>query len=207
MPSRVIDTTPSTMKLMMTIVAKTGRLIEVSEIHMKRISAFSDHDDRDATAWRYCRIAFTRASAGSCRRASAMTWSPARRPGHDLDPPAVVEPFDHGHGRDLVAVDLEHDALAVARRDGFARHASALVGGWRGRAARSHTCRRAARRRGWRRAPRSGSADCARRLRARSRRAARRSARRALPAPRRRAGSPVLSRPASSSDTPASSFS
>ena len=34
MPSRVIDTTPSTMKLMMTIVAKTGRLIEVSDIHI-----------------------------------------------------------------------------------------------------------------------------------------------------------------------------
>ncbi len=34
MPSRVIDTTPSTMKLMMTIVAKTGRLIAVSDIHM-----------------------------------------------------------------------------------------------------------------------------------------------------------------------------
>ena len=34
MPSRVIDTMPSTMKLMMTIVAKTGRLIEVSEIHI-----------------------------------------------------------------------------------------------------------------------------------------------------------------------------
>ena len=34
MPSRVIDTMPSTMKLMMTIVAKTGRLIEVSDIHI-----------------------------------------------------------------------------------------------------------------------------------------------------------------------------
>ena len=34
MPSRPIDTTPSTMKLRMTIEAKTGRLIEVSEIHM-----------------------------------------------------------------------------------------------------------------------------------------------------------------------------
>ena len=34
MPSRVIDTMPSTMKLTMTIVAKTGRLMEVSEIHM-----------------------------------------------------------------------------------------------------------------------------------------------------------------------------
>jgi hypothetical protein len=38
MPRRVIDTIPSTMKLMMTIVAKTGRLIEVSEIHIYRIS-------------------------------------------------------------------------------------------------------------------------------------------------------------------------
>jgi hypothetical protein len=34
MPSRVIDTMPSTMKLMMTIVAKTGRLMEVLEIHI-----------------------------------------------------------------------------------------------------------------------------------------------------------------------------
>ena len=34
MPSLVIDTMPSTMKLTMTIVAKTGRLIEVSEIHI-----------------------------------------------------------------------------------------------------------------------------------------------------------------------------
>ena len=34
MPSRPSDTMPSTMKLTMTIVAKTGRLIEVSEIHM-----------------------------------------------------------------------------------------------------------------------------------------------------------------------------
>ena len=36
MPSLVIDTTPSTMKLMMTIVAKTGRRMEMSEIHMMR---------------------------------------------------------------------------------------------------------------------------------------------------------------------------
>ena len=34
MPRRPSDTMPSTMKLTMTIVAKTGRLIEVSEIHM-----------------------------------------------------------------------------------------------------------------------------------------------------------------------------
>ena len=34
MPSLVSDTTPSTMKLMMTIVAKTGRRIEMSEIHI-----------------------------------------------------------------------------------------------------------------------------------------------------------------------------
>ena len=34
MPSLVIDTTPSTMKLMMTIVAKTGRRMEMSEIHI-----------------------------------------------------------------------------------------------------------------------------------------------------------------------------
>ena len=34
MPSRPSDTMPSTMKLTMTIVAKTGRLIDVSEIHM-----------------------------------------------------------------------------------------------------------------------------------------------------------------------------
>ncbi len=34
MPSRDIDTMPSTMKLMMNIVAKTGRLIEMSEIHI-----------------------------------------------------------------------------------------------------------------------------------------------------------------------------
>jgi hypothetical protein len=33
-PSRPIDTRPSTMKLTMNIVAKTGRLIEVFEIHM-----------------------------------------------------------------------------------------------------------------------------------------------------------------------------
>ena len=35
MPRRVMDTMPSTMKLTMTIVAKTGRLMEVSEIHIK----------------------------------------------------------------------------------------------------------------------------------------------------------------------------
>ncbi len=34
MPSLVIETMPSTMKLMMTIVAKTGRLMEVSDIHI-----------------------------------------------------------------------------------------------------------------------------------------------------------------------------
>ncbi len=34
MPSRPRETAPSTMKLTMTIVAKTGRLIDVSEIHM-----------------------------------------------------------------------------------------------------------------------------------------------------------------------------
>ena len=34
MPRRPSDTMPSTMKLTMTIVAKTGRLIEVSEIHI-----------------------------------------------------------------------------------------------------------------------------------------------------------------------------
>ena len=34
MPRRVIETAPSTMKLTMTIVAKTGRLMDVSEIHM-----------------------------------------------------------------------------------------------------------------------------------------------------------------------------
>ena len=39
MPSRVIDTTPRTMKLRMTIVAKTGRLIEVSEIHMAMLAS------------------------------------------------------------------------------------------------------------------------------------------------------------------------
>ena len=31
MPSRVIDTMPSTMKLTMNIVAKTGRLMDVSK--------------------------------------------------------------------------------------------------------------------------------------------------------------------------------
>jgi hypothetical protein len=35
MPRRVIDTIPRTMKLTMTMVAKTGRLMEVSEIHIK----------------------------------------------------------------------------------------------------------------------------------------------------------------------------
>ena len=40
MPSRPIDTTPSTMKLRMTIEAKTGRLIEVSEIHMGVVRRF-----------------------------------------------------------------------------------------------------------------------------------------------------------------------
>ena len=34
MPRRVIETAPSTMKLTMTIVAKTGRLMDVSDIHM-----------------------------------------------------------------------------------------------------------------------------------------------------------------------------
>ena len=34
MPRRPSETMPSTMKLTMTIVAKTGRLIEVSEIHI-----------------------------------------------------------------------------------------------------------------------------------------------------------------------------
>jgi hypothetical protein len=33
-PRRLIDTIPSTMKLRMTIVAKTGRLMEVFEIHI-----------------------------------------------------------------------------------------------------------------------------------------------------------------------------
>ncbi len=32
--ARVIETMPSTMKLMMIIEAKTGRLMEVSEIHI-----------------------------------------------------------------------------------------------------------------------------------------------------------------------------
>ncbi len=36
-PSRFIDTMPSTMKLTMNIVAKTGRLMERSEIHITKI--------------------------------------------------------------------------------------------------------------------------------------------------------------------------
>src|SRR5688572_25814073 len=39
MPSRPSETMPSTMKLTMTIVAKTGRLMDVSEIHIAFVLA------------------------------------------------------------------------------------------------------------------------------------------------------------------------
>src|SRR4030095_15467157 len=49
MPRRPRDTMLSTMKLTMTIVAKTGRLIDVSEIHMTalvdQLSAFGNAAD------------------------------------------------------------------------------------------------------------------------------------------------------------------
>src|SRR4029453_2970167 len=49
MPRRPRETMPSTMKLTMTIVAKTGRLIDVSEIHMTalvcQLSAFGNATD------------------------------------------------------------------------------------------------------------------------------------------------------------------
>ncbi len=65
MPSLVIDTTPSTMKLMMTIVAKTGRRMERSEIH---ISAYFE------------RTGFTLVPAAMSWRASERMTSPACRP-------------------------------------------------------------------------------------------------------------------------------
>ncbi len=66
------------MKLRMTIDAKTGRLIEVSEIHMRVVRA--------PLSGNQLRVARTRDPSLSWRRASATTTSPAARPRDNLHP-------------------------------------------------------------------------------------------------------------------------
>ena len=56
MPSRVIDTIPSTTKLRMNIVAKTGRLMEVSEIHMMQTRQEADEHERQRAATARTRV-------------------------------------------------------------------------------------------------------------------------------------------------------
>src|SRR4051794_37914867 len=87
MPRRVSETTPSTMKLTMTIVAKTGRLMEVSEIHMTEFSVYSSQFTEqlkvgsEVTVDSYfdcdcvCAMPRTLEPGANCFRASARTVS------------------------------------------------------------------------------------------------------------------------------------
>src|SRR5262245_8624838 len=109
MPRRDIDTTPSTMKLMMTIVAKTGRLIDVSEIHMAFGSRLAALDD-----WLHACVG--RQLAAGVRN-HVIALAEAR---DDLHLLPVGQAFDDRLRHDLLTLDLEHDALTVARDNGFA---------------------------------------------------------------------------------------
>src|SRR5687767_8375773 len=107
MPSRIIDTTPSTMKLMMNIVAKTGRRMERSEIHITRLL----HEDRVHFA------AGPHVLAGIGHdRVSRL------EAGGNLDHAAVGQPFSDGHFLDGVVIDPQRDATAAARGHRVARY-------------------------------------------------------------------------------------
>src|SRR6187401_2446725 len=112
MPSRPRETMPSTMKLTMTIVAKTGRLIDVSEIHMTalvyQLSAFGNAADLRTGGELASRIGEHRVARGEAF--------------DNLHTGAVGEPFDHLDHRHRIALHLLHDSFAVARGDGLFRN-------------------------------------------------------------------------------------
>src|SRR5262245_59090532 len=119
-PSRLMDTMPSTMKLMMTIVAKTGRLMEVIEIHMMT----------PATTGRNLLLRDGTIDAdGPHRRAGLDRLAPvgddeiaSREPGENLHARVVAQALGDPHGRRDVVGDAIDDARAVLRRHGFPRY-------------------------------------------------------------------------------------
>src|SRR5688500_1051591 len=103
MPSLVNDTTPSTMKLMMTIVAKTGRRMEISEIHMSSI-----HENRI-----YLRPdRHILPGVGNDHIARLQTVG-------DLYELAGAQSFADGHLAHGIALDPERHALPVSSGDSF----------------------------------------------------------------------------------------
>src|SRR4029453_431154 len=96
---------PSTMKLTMTIVAKTGRLIDVSEIHMTalvyQLSAFGNAADLRSGGELASRI-----GEHGVTRGEAFD---------DLHASAVGESFDDLDDRPRVPLHFLHDSLSPPR--------------------------------------------------------------------------------------------
>src|SRR5262245_54414089 len=96
-PSLVIDTTPSTMKLMMIIVAKTGRRMETFEIHMERSESANGN----------------RVHPGACSDLTARVGEDdvaGRQAGGDLNQRAVAQTLDDRQWRDGVTGHFHHHA-------------------------------------------------------------------------------------------------
>src|SRR5215204_6139681 len=139
MPRRVSDTTPSTMKLTMTIVAKTGRLIDVSEIHIR---SYQLRVTSSQFQWR----AASCSCSSSCQLAGIHNAAdlgsrgelPASIGEHDvaggktlddLDARAIGQSFCHFHERHRSALNFLHHALALAGGHGVLGHEDRVGGG------------------------------------------------------------------------------
>src|ERR1043165_7873003 len=102
MPRRVIETRPSTTKLRMNIVAKTGRRIEMSEIHM----ALLLHEHR----------ADLRAGRDVTPRIGDDDVAGMQAAGN-LHLGGVRQALGDRHFADVRAVDPEHDTMTAVRGD------------------------------------------------------------------------------------------
>src|SRR6187401_3635473 len=131
-PSRVIDTIPSTTKLRMNIVAKTGRLMEVSEIHMtiRSLDWLLDVAKQSSVTLHDAHAAAVHDLASGVGHNRVATLHTRRQ--HDAL--AVGQAFGNGHHRHDVALDAVDRAATVTIEHGFSRHDRALGG--RGRHAR-----------------------------------------------------------------------